>query len=648
MLLRRFLPFLFICFFVFCLERTFAKPFKYLTYSQIYYRLTRLAKAYPSLIRLYSAQDRFSLPYVGNCTEQLTEDGEPKPAPCTIWVVELTNFETLQSDLSRPEVLVSGELHGNEVLGPHAVLAYIEYMTQNYATDSFAKRMVDTRIVTLVPMTNAVGFHQERREETQGHVKYDPNRDFGFDQKSESCMQTVAARALNELFRVHIFRILVTFHGGTNVIGYEWGDTSHCNGNLCKGAPDTGIMRALAERMSNNAGPAGSHEAAYPIGDMGSTVYSVNGGLEDWAYGASWAKEATSCRPATLGGYPADRTRIDRTTKRCVTYLVETARDKKPEEHTLGDDEAILDRGGRGDGHVPRNVRLLFTVVEAAEPYIIVNNEIEKSAAGKPVVSWKIGGAFIVDGTIAQWSTINGTHMGWSDVLNGTAGVTVAGGKSMQFKHELPVNLPLSSVPLYIRIAAVVDRPFVSQPDGCVPDVTPQSHLMGSRGSSRWSFRVGEKRLTGRQVFFSSTMRVTSTKTGMAIGEDQLTAWSEQQNVGKLVTAPDRDLLQAILFHAGRPDQGPIIPTATAVPLQTTILTAVAGCICVVAVAVAIFVFVRRKQRRQKPKNAPSFTMQDFDEETTRALTSSQHEEYEEEEVLSITGMRGREERSVV
>ena len=34
-------------------------------------------------------------------------------------------------------------------------------------------------------------------------------------------MQTVAARAINEVFRDHIFRLAITFHGGANVIAYE-------------------------------------------------------------------------------------------------------------------------------------------------------------------------------------------------------------------------------------------------------------------------------------------------------------------------------------------------------------------------------------------------------------------------------------------
>ena len=37
---------------------------------------------------------------------------------------------------------------------------------------------------------------------------------------------------------------------------------------------------------------SGEDISGYALGDMTSTVYSVNGGMEDWAYGASWDSEA--------------------------------------------------------------------------------------------------------------------------------------------------------------------------------------------------------------------------------------------------------------------------------------------------------------------------------------------------------------------
>lgn len=215
-------------------------------------------------------------------------------------------------------------------------------------------------------------------------------------------MQTVAARALNELYRLNLFRVAVTFHAGTNALSYEWGDTTHCKDqNYCHPAPDTRIMAALADRMSANAWCASPFEDAYPVGDMGRLVYPVRGGMEDWSYAASWASPAVVCAPTTLGGYPSSKTAVDDgAINRAVTFLVEMSRDKCPDEHTLGSPHQVTVRGAPGDGHIPRNVRLLFSVVDAIEPYVIVNEN--HTDLRQRLVSWTVGGAFLIDATAVQ------------------------------------------------------------------------------------------------------------------------------------------------------------------------------------------------------------------------------------------------------
>lgn len=64
-----------------------------------------------------------------------------------------------------------------------------------------------------------------------------------------------------------------------SALGYEWSDTSHCNGQNHHPALDMLVIHALALRMSVNAGPTGSYEDISPISDMERLVYSVYGGL---------------------------------------------------------------------------------------------------------------------------------------------------------------------------------------------------------------------------------------------------------------------------------------------------------------------------------------------------------------------------------
>jgi hypothetical protein len=49
--------------------------------------------------------------------------------------------------------------------------------------------------------------------------RIDPNRDFPFVQSASHCMQTVAARALNEVWRSYLLPAAISFHGGLQVRG---------------------------------------------------------------------------------------------------------------------------------------------------------------------------------------------------------------------------------------------------------------------------------------------------------------------------------------------------------------------------------------------------------------------------------------------
>lgn len=78
----------------------------------------------------------------------------------------------------------------------------------------------------------------------------------------------------------------------------------------------------------------------YMLGDISSTIYPVNGGMEDWAYGGGWDydNEATlvQCTPKTYLLEGIDLSKEKQQNVRCAIYIVETYYSKKPEEHTLG------------------------------------------------------------------------------------------------------------------------------------------------------------------------------------------------------------------------------------------------------------------------------------------------------------------------
>lgn len=111
---------------------------------------------------------------------------------------------------------------------------------------------------------------------------------------------------IHQLYVENIFVSALTFHGGTNVIGYPWGSFNRVNGKgrnyISKEAPDFQALESIGWIMKNETGKnihakqnrRGISE--YIFGDISSTIYPVNGGLEDWGYGGGWDEDQDATR----------------------------------------------------------------------------------------------------------------------------------------------------------------------------------------------------------------------------------------------------------------------------------------------------------------------------------------------------------------
>jgi hypothetical protein len=225
-------------------------PCRYRSYGDAIAEMRSLAAARPALARLWSTQQRYGLPSVGSC----------QGTPCMNWVLELTVHETLDNDPDRPDVLISGALHGDERVGPTATLELARWLL--LSESPWAHRLLRTRRLLLVPLTNAVGYARGVRNEA-GH---DPNRDFSYQQKPNACMLTVAGRSLNELLRHHLVQLVVTFHGGMQA----------CTG--CRRAarrlgvrvsePNLGLTPTLTLALAPSPKPKPIHTRVYPGGGL--------------------------------------------------------------------------------------------------------------------------------------------------------------------------------------------------------------------------------------------------------------------------------------------------------------------------------------------------------------------------------------------
>ena len=259
-------------------------------------------------------------------------------------------------------------------------------MLEMYSRDSWVRRLVDTRNIIIVPAANALGYAENKREEKG----IDPNRDFAWDQQAGQCMRTIAARSINEIWKRHVVQLSITFHGGDHLIAWPWGDMIHCphppGSDSCIRktgevqdyvTADNSGMTAMVTGMRDYIGTyrneQGPQRAKYLIGIINdpAVIYAVSGGMEDWAYGASWLPSGkVSCTPQTFGGY-SGRTSYNDATHRAINLLVETAFIKAPADTFAGWNDAILGGGGHEhDGHVSRNMRLCLFLTDLVQPWV--------------------------------------------------------------------------------------------------------------------------------------------------------------------------------------------------------------------------------------------------------------------------------------
>ena len=293
--------------------------YRSLPLAEIHTKMKDLAAKYPKIVTVFTSQEKYGLP--SSCHDWEWHEG------CLNYVLVIED-KKIYSDKTtsgkkaikeRPDVLLLGTLHGDERVGPTAVMeastllveaascmstidtCKTSALVQTYGMDQVAwlARLASTRRIIVVPAGNANGYEKNQRQENG----VDPNRDFSFDQSANQCMQTIAARTINEIFLDHliqskfirnfheIVRILyqlrcailtiivaVTYHGGIELISYGWG----IDLGGYKISPDDTAQRILGNGLSKFAGELYGNgvgdQRFYRSGDILTLLYHVRGG----------------------------------------------------------------------------------------------------------------------------------------------------------------------------------------------------------------------------------------------------------------------------------------------------------------------------------------------------------------------------------
>mmetsp|Transcript_35969 Transcript_35969/g.84266 ORF Transcript_35969/g.84266 Transcript_35969/m.84266 type:complete len:694 (+) Transcript_35969:28-2109(+) len=350
-------------------------PYRYRSYGQMVKFFEDLEKKYPDLVKVWNAQDLFPeiLP------DKKQRWAECEGTTCKTLIVRIANQAKLTT--TTPEVFFSGALHGDERLGPLVVTELAALLCEKYREGSRTFQMLlDSRVTWIMPMTNAHGFAHNNRLENG----MDPNRDFAYLQQPSKCMRTQTGRAVNELFRRHLFQYMITFHGGMRALTYEWGSRNHMTKFLkSRGksteSPDDHAFRIVGEEIQRDAGEEGSRRGMYyPLGRITDIVYYVDGGMEDWSYGAGWEEPApkgpiTVCTPDTYGGYDASRTKYRKGSLSTLVYLAEMDSMKTPSEKSLGHSDDVW-HVSSSQGHAARNIRMCLRLIELTRPEVVIQS----------------------------------------------------------------------------------------------------------------------------------------------------------------------------------------------------------------------------------------------------------------------------------
>lgn len=575
-------------------RKTAAAQYGRLSLTQIYNEMDALASSYPDFVTVTSSQDEFNLP--PSC-----RSFETQHVGCTnrYLVIEdpvVFSHESADTALKqRPDVFLSGALHGDERVGPVAMIEMAKLLAlavsceaekanaiecnsfyEKYTASQAAwlARLVSTRRIVIVPAANAKGFHTNSRWESylsnSGYTyNLDPNRDFSFDNQASQCMQTIAARTINELFLEYLFQMSMTYHGGIENITFEWGATSIPRNRV---SPDDRAQRIMAEKMSLYAGelnPSFSSNQFYETGDMNTVLYGVYGGFEDWVYAGSWKRDMTvRCDPELNGGYDGAKTTYDDATLSTFNILVEVSNAKNPRSNKFGTETSLLNAPFRYDsnvnnGYATKHIRTTLMAIDAVEPYVEIRQcketrfiqEIKPLTAltprwsrgekhicanfreEDPKVWWTVGGSFSVDETFllygkwsdlpSQFNAINQPdHQDLMEIMNSSkfyktdiqSGDALWSDPTSGSIPDFNARVELSHFSgrdnrIAVFAVAKVDQNWLEQPSNIWPNVGVQSHMVKIRTDPDYLKSKEGREVKGHLYWISVPLTINNRKT---------------------------------------------------------------------------------------------------------------------------------------
>ncbi len=259
------------------------------TWDEMISRLDDMAQNYPSLITV-------KVPASGDSSVE----GRP------LYYVKISDNPTQNENESR--ILYTGMHHAREPIGMQALIFYMYYLLEHYATDPLIQYIVNNTELYFVPVLNPDGYvynetmnpsgggnwRKNRKDNGDGSFGVDLNRNYGHmwglddigsspDPYSEvfrgiSPFSEPETQIIRDFCIEKQFRIALNYHSFSNLLLFPWGFSDQIL------PADYNVFQACAALMTS--------QNNYVYGPCATTIYQTNGGSDDWMYGEQQSKPA--------------------------------------------------------------------------------------------------------------------------------------------------------------------------------------------------------------------------------------------------------------------------------------------------------------------------------------------------------------------
>jgi hypothetical protein len=226
-----------------------------------------------------------------------------------IWAMKVSDNPDIEED--EPEIFYNAMHHAREWLTMEVALYILNYLTDNYLSNSTITDIVDSRQIWIISCVNpdgrvwdsagddptshrsqTAGWRKNRADHGEGSIGVDLNRNYGYmwggagasrnpgseTYRGPEPFSELETRAIRDFVSQHDFVFAISYHAHGQMILYPYGYTYN-------DPAEEEIFVKIGENMdgliTNNAGSVNSSYAV----KQGSDLYLTSGTDNDWLYG---------------------------------------------------------------------------------------------------------------------------------------------------------------------------------------------------------------------------------------------------------------------------------------------------------------------------------------------------------------------------